>query len=75
MQLLRIKFKITNRIKGREVKIGLKEEYTNSVFIWKFQKRINKFKDDLLILKLANEKKPEMNNLNLKSKVDMEVIQ
>ena len=74
MQLLRIKFKITNRIKGREVKIGLKEEYTNSVFIWKFQKRINKFKDDLLILKLANEKKPEEYNLNLKSKVDMEVI-
>ena len=74
MQLLRIKFKITNRIKGREVKIGLKEEYTNSVFIWKFQKRINKFKDDLLNLKLANGNKPEEYNLILKSKVNKEGI-
>ena len=75
MQLLRIKYNITNRIRGSEVKIGLKEDYTNSVSIWKFQKRIDKIKDDLLNLKLANGNKPEdYNLLNLKSKVDMEVI-
>lgn len=46
-------------IKDGGIKIKLKDEYANSVSIWKFQKRINKFKDDLLNLKSANEKKPE----------------
>lgn len=54
--------------------IELKEDYTNSVSTWKFQKRINKFKDDHLNLKLVNGNKPEKYNLNLKSIVNKEDI-
>ena len=74
MQLLRIKFNIPNLIKGREVKITLKEDYTDSVSIWKFQKRIDKFKDDILNLKSANGKKPDEHYLILKYKVNKESL-
>lgn len=58
---------MTNQIKGRKEKIKFKENYTNSVTIWKFQKRIDKFKEELLNLKPSNGKKPEEDLLIIKS--------
>lgn len=58
---------MTNQIKGRKEKIELKEKYTNSVSLWKFQKRIDKFKEEILNLKPANGKKPEEDILIIKS--------
>lgn len=58
---------MTNQIKGRKEKIELKEKYTNSVSLWKFQKRIDKFKEEILNLKPANGKKLEEDILIIKS--------
>ena len=74
MQLLSNKFNIINLIKDREIKIKFKEDYNDSVSIWKFQKRIDKFKEEFLDIKPANGKKTEEYNLMLKSKVNSEVI-